>query len=93
MWGDEAMDLDKTYHDSEGKECNIRQIVEREPEWAANLIQEYEKRLLAIRADVKKALSEAVAAIYFIDDNSDYQSALWSIVDALEGVLVIMDKT
>ncbi len=32
----------------------------------------------------KKALGEAVAALYF-DDNSDYQSALWSIVELLGG--------
>ncbi len=31
-----------------------------------------------------KALGEAVAAIYF-DDNSDYQSALWTIVNLLGG--------
>lgn len=34
--------------------------------------------------DVQKALKEAVKAIYF-DDNSDYGSALWAIVDALGG--------
>ena len=34
--------------------------------------------------DVKKALSEAVAVIYF-DDSSDYPSALWAIVKALGG--------
>jgi len=39
------MDLEKVYQDSEGRLCNILQMVQREPEWAANIIQEYEKRL------------------------------------------------
>lgn len=34
--------------------------------------------------NIKKALSEAVAAIYF-DDNSDYGTALWSVIEALGG--------
>jgi len=34
--------------------------------------------------DVKTALSEAVAALYF-DDNSDYGTALWAVVKALGG--------
>ena len=29
------MDLKKIYKDSNGKECNILQIVKNEPEWAA----------------------------------------------------------
>ena len=37
-----------------------------------------------VKPDVKKALSEAVAAIYF-DDNSDYGNALWGVVAALGG--------
>ena len=32
----------------------------------------------------EKALGEAVAVLYF-DDNSDYQSALWTIVKLLGG--------
>ena len=36
------------------------------------------------KPDVKKALSEAIAAIYF-DDNSDYSAALWTVVTALGG--------
>ena len=39
------MDLNKIYHDSENKPCNIYQMVTREPEWAANMIQEGERRL------------------------------------------------
>jgi len=37
------MDLEKIYHDVEGNECNILQLVKKEPEWAANRIQIGEK--------------------------------------------------
>ena len=37
------MDFDKVYHDVDGDECTIIQMVLREPEWAANRIQEGEK--------------------------------------------------
>lgn len=36
------MDLDKKYKDAEGEECNILDLVKKEPEWAANRIQHYE---------------------------------------------------
>lgn len=39
--------------------------------------------------DVKTALIEAVAAIYF-DDNSDYASALWEVVKSLGGDEAVM---
>ena len=39
--------------------------------------------------NVKKALSEAVAAIYF-DDSSDYSSALWAVVRALDPQAAIL---
>ena len=52
------MDLDKIYHDIEGKECNILQLIKREPEWAANIIQEYEKNQLAVEADAEKPANE-----------------------------------
>lgn len=37
------MDTAKIYHDSDGNKCSIWQIVRREPDWAANRIQEGEK--------------------------------------------------
>ena len=43
------MDLDKVYHDSENRPCNIYQMVTREPEWAANMIQEGERRLEQVK--------------------------------------------
>ena len=39
------MDTAKIYHDSEGNECSIWQAVRREPDWAANRIQEGEKAI------------------------------------------------
>jgi hypothetical protein len=42
------MDTGKVYHDTEGNECSIWQMVMREPHWAANRIQEGEKALEAI---------------------------------------------
>jgi len=47
------MDLTKVYYDSGGCSGNILQIVKREPEWAANRIQEGEsaiEELAAFRA-------------------------------------------
>ena len=45
--------------------------------------------------DVSRALTEAVAAIYF-DDSSDYKSALWAVVEDLGGPeavdLLLRDK-
>lgn len=40
------MNLEKIYYDAEGKECNILELVKREPEWAVNRIQEAEKHYL-----------------------------------------------
>jgi len=39
------MDLTKPYHDKDLKPCNILELVKKEPEWAATMIQEYERRL------------------------------------------------
>ena len=39
------MNTAKVYHDSKGQPCSIIQIVKREPEWAANRIQEGEKAI------------------------------------------------
>ena len=36
------MNLDKKYSRVDGSECNILQLVESEPLWAANIIQHYE---------------------------------------------------
>ena len=44
------MDLKKVYHDSDGNECNIFQMVRREPEWAANILQQGEIAIAELRA-------------------------------------------
>lgn len=43
------MDTGKSYHDSEGNECSVWQMVKREPDWAANRIQEGEKAIGRVR--------------------------------------------
>ena len=52
------MNLEKTYYDSDGYPGNILQIVKREPEWAANRIQEGEKAIEEL-AKLKGILKEA----------------------------------
>ena len=60
------MDLEKVYHDSEGKERNILQMVKREPEWAANIIQLGERAIARLdklpqqvdATDMEKVLSD-----------------------------------
>jgi len=39
------MDIAKIYKDSDGDECSIHKMIEREPMWAANRIQEGEKAI------------------------------------------------
>lgn len=39
------MNTAKIYQDSEGNECSIYHMVRREPDWAANRVQEGEKAL------------------------------------------------
>jgi len=36
------MNLEKVYHDVDGNELNILQLVKKDPEWAANVLQHYE---------------------------------------------------
>ena len=43
------MDLEKIYYDQDGNECNILQLVAREPAWAANRIQEGEKAIARLK--------------------------------------------
>jgi hypothetical protein len=42
------MNLDKIYYDSYDQPLNILQVVKREPEWAANMIQAGEKAIEAL---------------------------------------------
>jgi len=58
------MDLEKKYHDFEGNQRNILEMVARDPGWAANRIQEGEKaiaeleRLKASRSESLRISSE-----------------------------------
>ncbi len=49
------MDLEKRYLDIDDNECNILQLMKREPEWAANMIQWYEKKLSLMKISALKA--------------------------------------
>jgi ribosomal protein S27AE len=39
------MNLRKEYYDIDGNACNILQLVKRDPEWAANRIQDGERAI------------------------------------------------
>ena len=60
------MNTAKIYHDSEGNECSIFQVVRREPDWAATRIQvgeraiEREKELLAIIGELELKIESTV---------------------------------
>jgi hypothetical protein len=45
--------MDKIYYDLDGNECNIRQMVKREPEWSANRIQGCEKEIEDLKEQLK----------------------------------------
>lgn len=51
------MNTAKVYLDSDGNECSIVQMVEREPTWAASRIQEGEKAFVALLA-LSRAFSD-----------------------------------
>ncbi len=51
------MDTGKTYYDSNANECSIWQLVRREPDWAANRVQEGEKaieKVAELKAEVER---------------------------------------
>ena len=45
------MDLERIYHDINNQQCNILEMVKREPEWAANRLQSGENEVKWLRAD------------------------------------------
>ncbi len=53
------MNTAKIYHDSDGDECNIFQVVRREPEWAAARVQEGEKAISEL-TELKAAWNDLV---------------------------------
>ena len=48
------MDMEKVYYDLSGDPKNIRQMIKHEPEWAASMIQYYEKRVEELERKIKK---------------------------------------
>lgn len=59
------MDLDKEYY-SNGDKCNILQMINREPEWAANRLQEGEKifeELCRLRDTLKETLDRIIEVV------------------------------
>ncbi len=42
--------MSNTYIDSDGNNCNIQQMIQREPEWAASRIKEGEKAIKEMAA-------------------------------------------
>ena len=70
------MDMGKSYHDSNDNECNILQMVHREPEWAANRIQKGEKAIdeLTAAQDRVRLLEALVSDAY----REGYSAGSWA---------------
>lgn len=79
------MDLSKKYRDTNDNDCNILQMIEREPEWAANRIQSGEK-LLGLETTVRTFLHDLDDA-----DGRDLKiimtNAMWLQVQAFRNLL------
>jgi len=60
------MDLEKRYYLTDGTECNIVQLVKKEPEWAANKIQTGEKAIAWVNN-----LPDAEEIFNFLDQLTD----------------------
>lgn len=63
------MNTSKIYQDSQGNECSISQMVKREPEWAANRVQEGEKAIERMVL-AKSLLEEAKRLLIEYEDES-----------------------
>ncbi len=63
------MNTAKIYHDSEGNECSIFQMVRREPDWAAARIQEGEKAIAKIK-ELDALIKEIATEFYYSWHNS-----------------------
>lgn len=53
------MNTSKVYQDSEGNDCTIWRMIEREPHWAANRVQEGEKAITTVNK-LKQVLKNLV---------------------------------
>jgi len=66
------MNLEKQYHDLTGKPCNILQLVKREPDWAANRIQEGERASEALR-ELSGSVNDVCEPLFTASDGG----AMW----------------
>ena len=65
------MDTSKIYHDSEDNECTIWQMIKREPEWAANVIQGYEDKVKKLESQIQAIQKVKGAVDRFYKDYND----------------------
>ena len=83
------MNTAKIYHDSEGNECSIFQVVRREPDWAASRIQEGEKAIKEL-ADAKRyaeSLALSLWAKHYMQESPDFE-----LCDSVAGVISQIDN-
>jgi hypothetical protein len=65
----------KVYQDSEGNDCTIYQMIRREPDWAANRIQEGEKAIAEVER-LTALVSELENSDYWQGRNDGYEAGL-----------------
>ena len=89
------MNTSKIYHDSDGNECSIFQIVRREPDWAASRIQEGEKAIERINKIDQQTEAEKISAVMLLadeslnpDDHTELQRIL-SVLCVTRGIMVV----
>jgi hypothetical protein len=59
------MDLENRYKAQDGMKCNILQLIKLEPEWAADIIQYYEKQLAILKASQPDVEADAKCSVDF----------------------------
>ena len=78
------MNTAKIYHDSDGDERTILQMVTLEKEWAANRLQEGEKAVELIVEAMQDICKNADDTLWIGDAETVFER-LWSIVEKFEG--------
>jgi hypothetical protein len=68
------MDLDKRYSNIRGKKCDILTLVKEEPEWAANIIQWYEKKVLELSKPTEADKMQKVKDIITLKVINDFNT-------------------
>jgi hypothetical protein len=82
------MNTAKVYKDTNGEECNIHQMIKREPYWAANRIQEGEKAIEKEK-ELLKAAKMAYRKHCHNDDSIGWEELSDMLSDTLSNVLGI----